>query len=158
MWSKLIDKKIMTYEIKKFGTHLLGHHYNIIVLSDLCLRLAKRFVKEIMHFHYMTYMYMATPQHKNPCPGGHEIYNFGRPFLGHHYYSLGLYDLRLGVEKKMVKEIMHFHYLTYMTTPLLKNPCPRGHEIYNFSWPFLGHHYYILGLSDLCLGVEKKIV
>ena len=21
--------------------------------------------------------------------------------------------------------------------------------------PFLGHHYYILSLSDLCLGVEK---
>ena len=39
-----------------------------------------------------------------------------------------------------------------MATPLHKNPCPRGHKIYN-----LGHHYYILGLSDLCLGVEKKI-
>ena len=25
--------------------------------------------------------YMATPLHKNPSPGGHEIYNFGRPFL-----------------------------------------------------------------------------
>ena len=21
------------------------------------------------------------------CTGGHEIYNFGRPFLGHHYYT-----------------------------------------------------------------------
>ena len=37
---------------------------------------------------YMTYM--APPQHKNPCPGGHEIYNFGRPFLGHFYYALSL--------------------------------------------------------------------
>ena len=35
-----------------------------------------------MHFHSMTYM--ATPEHKNSCPRGHEIYNFGRPFLGHH--------------------------------------------------------------------------
>ena len=26
----------------------------------------------------------------------------------------------------------------------------RGHEIYNFGSPFLGHHYYILGLSDQC--------
>ena len=25
---------------------------------------------------------MATPQHKNPCPGGHEMYNSGRPFFG----------------------------------------------------------------------------
>ena len=44
---------------------------------------------------------MATPKHKNPCPGGHEIYNFGRPFLGHHYYILGLSDQCLGVEKKI---------------------------------------------------------
>ena len=29
---------------------------------------------------------MATPKHKNPCPRGHKIYNFGRAFPGHHYY------------------------------------------------------------------------
>ena len=40
---------------------------------------------------------------------------------------------------------------------LAQEPLPRGHEIYNFGKPFFGHHYYILGLSDLCLGVEKKI-
>ena len=32
-----------------------------------------------------------------------------------------------------------------------QEPLPRGHE----SRPFLGHHYYILTLSDQCLGVEK---
>ena len=101
--------------------------------------------------------YMAILWHKNPCPRGHEIYNFGRPFLGHHYYILGLSDLCLGIEKKIFKEIMHFHYMTYMATPKHKNPCPRGHEIYNFGRPFLGYHYNILGLSDLFLGVEKKI-
>lgn len=25
---------------------------------------------------------------KNPCPGDHEIYNFGKTFLGHHNYTL----------------------------------------------------------------------
>mgnify|MGYP003692126021 CR=1 FL=1 len=25
--------------------------------------------------------YMATPLCKNPCRGGHEIHNFGKPFL-----------------------------------------------------------------------------
>ena len=30
---------------------------------------------------------MATAQHKNPCPGGHEIYTSGRPFLCHHKYT-----------------------------------------------------------------------
>ena len=61
--------------------------------------------------------YMATPEHKNPCPRGHEIYNFGRPFLGHHNYILNLFDLCLGVEKKIFKEIMYYHYVTYMATP-----------------------------------------
>ena len=101
--------------------------------------------------------YKATPKHKNPCPGGHEIYNFGRPFLCHHNYILSLSVLCLGVEKKIFKEIMHFHYMTYMATPYNKNPCPGGHEIYNFGGPFLCHHNYILSLSNLCLGVEKKI-
>ena len=41
------------------------------------------------------------------------------------------------------KEIMHFQYMTYMATPYLENPCPLGHEIYNFGIPFLGHQYYI---------------
>ena len=25
---------------------------------------------------------------QEPSPAGHEIYNLGRPFLGHHYYIL----------------------------------------------------------------------
>ena len=68
-----------------------------------------------MHFHYMTYM--ATPQHKNPCPGGDEIYKFGRPFLGYHNYILSLSVLCLGVEMKIFKGILHFHYMTYMGKP-----------------------------------------
>ena len=31
---------------------------------------------------------MATPQHKNFCPRGYEIYNDGRPFRCHHYFIL----------------------------------------------------------------------
>ena len=123
------------HEIYNFGRHFLGHHYYILALSDLCLGVEKKIFKEIMHFYYMTYM--AMPQHKNPYPRGHEIYNFGRPFLGHHYYIHGLSDVCLGVEKKIFKEIMHFHYITYMATPEHKNSCPRGHEIYNFGRPFL---------------------
>ena len=48
---------------------------------------------------------------------GHEIYNFGRLFIGLHYYILSLYDLCLGVKMKIFKEIMHFYYMTYMATP-----------------------------------------
>ena len=119
-------------------------------MSDLCLGVEKKILKEMMHFHYMTYL--VTPLHKNPCLRGHESYNFGRPFLDHHYYKLDMSDLCLGVEKKILKEMMHFHYMTYLVTPLHKNPCLRGHESYNFVRPFLDHHYYILGLSDLLPG------
>ena len=51
---------------------------------------------------------MTTPKHKNPCPGGDQIYNFGRLFLGHHYNTLSLFDLCLSEKKKILKEIMHF--------------------------------------------------
>ena len=63
----------------------------------------------------------------------------------------------LGLEKKILKEIMHFHYITYMATLYHKNPCPWGHEIYNLGWPLLGHHCYAISYCELCLGVEKRI-
>ena len=43
--------------------------YPVIVCPDL-----GRISKEIMHYLYVTNM--ATPQNKNPYPGGHEIYTF----------------------------------------------------------------------------------
>ena len=39
-----------------------------------------------MHFHHMTDM--TTSKNKNLCPEDHEIYNFGRLFLGHDFYKL----------------------------------------------------------------------
>ena len=57
-----------------------------------------------MHIHYHDLYGDAFA--KNPCPGGHEIYNFGRPFLGHHMYNVYTYFvLRLGEEKKLFKDI-----------------------------------------------------
>ena len=41
--------------------------YYIFGLSDLCMEVEKQICKEIMHFHYITYM--ATPEHKTPAPG-----------------------------------------------------------------------------------------
>ena len=76
------------------------------------------------------------PEHKNSCPGDNKINNFGRPFLGHHYSTLSLSDLCLGVEKKIFKESVHFHYMTIITTLSYKIPNPAPQEIYNFSRPF----------------------
>ena len=50
--------------------------------------LEEKIFKEKIHFYYM--IYMVKLLHKNPWPGGHEIYNFGRPFLGHYNYIISL--------------------------------------------------------------------
>ena len=42
---------------------------------------------------------------------------YNAAFLCHHNYILSLSDPCLGVEKKIFKEIMHFHNMTYMATP-----------------------------------------
>ena len=51
-------------------------------------------------------------------PWGHEIYHCGRPFLGHNYYILSLFESSPGV-KKFCKEIHQFFkfYLKIMPSP-----------------------------------------
>ena len=53
---------------------------------------------------------IAMPYHQNPSPG--DDHDFGRPFLSHRYFILSLSDICMGVEKKIFKEVMHFHYMT----------------------------------------------
>ena len=55
--------------------------------------------------------YVATTQHNNPCSGAHEIYNFCRPFVGHHDYTLSLHGLCTGEEKKIFIEIHQLYNL-----------------------------------------------
>ena len=74
------------------------------------------------------YMYMATPEYKNPFPGGHEIHNFGTAFFSHHFYILDLSNICPGVEKKLIKEInIYYTKLSILGV--------EGHEIYNFLSP-----------------------
>ena len=75
---------------------------------------------------------MTTPHHRNPCPRGHEIYNFGRGFLAHHYYIFSLSARCTGVKKKIFKEIQQF----YTFFPKITSPLGGGHEIYNFLFPY----------------------
>ena len=70
--------------------------------------------KKILFYNNMTYM--VSPQHKDPCPGGHKIYKFCRPFNSHHYYALSLSKLCPRVEK-IFKSIIHFPCMIYMATP-----------------------------------------
>ena len=91
-------------------------------------------------------IYMTTPQHKNPYPGCHEIYNFGKPFLGHHSYILSLTDQCLGVEEKILKEIQQF----YIFYPKITFPW-QGVMKFLFSLPY---RCYIPNLVRI---LEKRI-
>ena len=81
---------------------------------------------------------MATLQQKNPCPGGHEIYNFGRPFLGHYYFTLSLYEPCPGLENKIFNEIHQFTLFTPKIPPLGME----GDEICNFLSPYYTDSIY----------------
>ena len=61
---------------------------------------------------------MATLQQTNPCPGGHEIYNFGRPVLGHYYFTLSLYEPSPGLENKILMKYINLHFLPPKYLPL----------------------------------------
>ena len=102
-----------------FGRLFRGHQYYTLNESNLCLNEEKKILKEKI----IILTYLATPQHNNSCSGDHEIYKFGRPFVGYYNSIITLSVLCLGVEKKILKKIMHFHYITYMATPLHENLC-----------------------------------
>ena len=73
--------------------------------------------------------YMTMPWHENPCPGSHEIYNFGRPFPGHHNLILRMSVLCLEVERRIFKEIHQFY-------PEITSPWGGVQEIYDFLSPY----------------------
>ena len=62
-------------------------------------------------------------------------------------YQQSLRDRNKIANEEIFLKIMHLHNDLY----------GHGHDTYNFGTPFLGFLYYILGLSDQCLGVEEKI-
>ena len=76
---------------------------------------------------------------------------FGIAFISHHYYIYLLY-----LFESRVKYCLTLWHIWHMVMPQHKNHNPGGHIINNFSSPLLGHHDYILCLSDLCPRVEKK--
>ena len=86
---------------------------------------------------------MDTPQHKNPLPlGVMEFTILEDPSLVIITTCLSLVSLFcVWVWRRVYKEITHFNYMSYMATPLHKNPCPGGHEIYNLVTSFVGHYY-----------------
>ena len=91
-----------------------------------------------MNVSYMTYM--ATL---------YEIYNFGRPLPGNHYYTHSKFDQCLGVEKKIVKDMIHI----LLTRPSKRVPAPR---VLKFKIG-VGSYLVIITISLICLRRRKTL-
>ena len=76
--------------------------------------------KETLHFHYM-----CMPLYKNLFHGGHEIYNFGRPFHGHHYNIL-ICLIHTPVFKRTGEEKCIFSIYDLYGYTFTLGPLPRG--------------------------------
>ena len=77
------------------------------------------------------------------------------PFLGHYYFIHSLSDPCPNIDKKKRINIAFSLFGHARAEEFL----PRGSsKIYNFDRPILGHNYFILALSDICLGLEKNIL
>ena len=65
------------------------------------------------------------------------MYSFSRPFTAHHYCTLCLSHWCVGVEKKICKETMHYHHLTYMAHPCTRIRAPGFLQFTNLVDPSL---------------------
>ena len=103
-----------------------------------------------MHFHNVTIW--PNLRTRTPALGVMKITILEDPsfIIIYMHYELSLTE-SCPWEETIFKEIIHF------STPLHKNLYPGAHDIHNFGILFLGFHYFILSLSDLCLELERKI-
>ena len=69
-------------EICNLGRPFLGHYGFILNLSDPCPSVDKKRRRNIA-----CSLYDHAPAQES-LPGGHEIYNFGGHFFGHHYDTI----------------------------------------------------------------------
>ena len=109
----------------------------------------------LIHFHYMTCM--ATPLQRHPCPRGHEIYYFGRPFPGHHFYILSLSQPCPCVEK--IYQEKHIYRFTFFTPNLTRLGIGKGGGSWNLQFLVsLPYRCYIPNLVKIgSVVLEKKL-
>ena len=77
-------------------------------------------LNDILTFSGVLSLEAATePRHESPWPRDHGIYNFGRSFLGYHYYVLRLPDVSLGLGTLIFKQMYKsFYYHVYVAYPV----------------------------------------
>ena len=109
-----------------------------------------------MHHPYI--VNIATPWQESPCSEGYEIHNFGKPFLGHHYYSFNF--LIFAQEEKRFFYTKSTFFINWQIWPhhCTKKLCLRSIKFtisVNSSWVFF---IFLINLSDLGSGIEKEFL
>ena len=109
-----------------------------------------------MHYPYIANF--ATPWQESPCSEGYEIHNFGKPFLGHHYYSFNF--LIFAQEEKRFFLYKKYIFLLFdkYGHVIAQKTLPKNHKIYNFGKFLLSLFYFLINLSDLGSGIEKEFL
>ena len=103
------------------GNQALCVGVNYKLLLPLFNQIRQDYLSDVRHI-FPIAVHLSSPdtlsaenksKKKKSSPRGHRIYNVSRPFLSNQYCIFSLGELCLGVEKKTLKECMHFHYMTY---------------------------------------------
>ena len=94
----------------------------------------------------------------NPLPGGYEIYNFGRPFLGNHCYIFSLSDL-CSRNRDFKGNNAFSLYDSMKPCSSTRTPAPGVMKFTILVDPSMViMTIHVFSLFDLCLGVEKNIL
>ena len=146
------------HEIYNIGKPFLAHNNYKTNLSDLCLKVVRRFLKN-SYCIFTIWPIRPCPCTRTQCPRGHEIYNFDNLFIVYHIFILSLSDLCPGLENKIFNEIVHFHYIIQYDHTLAQEYLLCGSCKFTILVnPSLVNHFYILNWSDLSPGVEKRFM
>ena len=93
----------------------------ILSLSDLCSAVEKK-INILRNNAFLLYDLYGHSLAQEPLPWG--SWNVGRTSLSLHFFILNLPNLCSEVEKKTLKEIMHFHYVTTWQHTSIRTSAP----------------------------------
>ena len=118
-----VNTKFTTWKLQ---TITITMHIHVLNMPTWCPGTGQISIEKKIDFYPL-----VTPQNKNYCPRGQEIYNSGRSFLVLHYY-------------KFMRVVCHMPKVWWPFGPL-EGPLPRGHEIWGrlLYWVFLNSLYSV---------------
>ena len=112
----------LTQESLPRGSQNLQFGYRLpcssLLFTQFVCMMANSLEDFLRHNAFSLYDQYGHAQHRNPCPGGNEIYNFDRGFHAHHYFTISFSAICLGVEKKIFNDLHQF----YSFYPKIKAP------------------------------------